>query len=257
MAHEIVADLQAEADFAGRQSQGARPGQEDAYGVVPPSELGGGMTLLSVVADGMGGHAAGEIASEIAVQAFVDGFFGVGFADDASRLWGGLEAANREIGVRIDSDPALKGMGTTLVGLLIRDGLARWISVGDSPLYLLRDGELKCLNRLHLAFTEAEPVSKSKGKGQTSALAAAVIGERLFDVDDPEPLALVAGDLLFVASDGINTLSEEELVETLLRIPGAAASECAKSLIEAVERRRAPRQDNTTVVVVRWGQPVS
>lgn len=255
---DTVIELEAEADFAGRQSTGNRPNQEDAYGVVPSADLGDERALLAVVADGMGGHAAGEIASELAVQAFVDGFFDSGSADDGSRLWAGLESANRRIREAIEGDRNLVGMGTTLVAVLIRDGLARWISIGDSPLYLIRNGALRCLNRLHLANRNAsgeEGGNHPAGdQGASSALAAAVIGDRLFEVDDPDPIPLQPGDQLIAATDGINSLPERELLRTMANNHGSTAARHAEELIQAVESQGVPRQDNTTVVVIRWSQ---
>jgi serine/threonine protein phosphatase PrpC len=237
--------LQIETDYAGRQSQGKRPNQEDAYGVVPPEDMGDEEALLAIVADGMGGHAAGEVASSLAVQAFVDGFFGSDAVDDASRLWAGLETANAEIGKAIRERPELNGMGTTLLAVVIRAGSVRWISVGDSPLYLLRDGELRCLNRLHVDDPSTDSVA------QSGALASAVIGERLYEVDDQAPVTLNPADLLVAASDGLNTLPESELVQHLTASSAESAAFCAEALIQAVAACDHPKQDNTTVFILR------
>ncbi len=240
MAQTAAADEQemlVETTYAGRQSRGARSNQEDAYGVVPPADLGGGKTLLAIVADGMGGHAAGEIASGLAVQGFVDGFFEDEAGEDASRLWEGLEEANRRIGTAVRGRTDLAGMGTTLVAVLIREGSVRWISVGDSPLYLIRSGSLRRLNVLHV---------------NTNGLDSAVIGERLFQVDEDTPLSLLPGDSLLVASDGLNTLTEEEILSVFAQTPGSQAAAQAVGLLHAVEARARPRQDNTTVIVIHW-----
>lgn len=242
--------LMAEVDFAGRQSMGMRANQQDAYGVVPPEDLNGGRTLLAIVADGMGGHAAGELASETALQAFVDGFFGDTPSDDGSRLWSGLELANERIREVVAKRPTLRGMGTTLIAALFRDDTIRWISVGDSPLYLFRDGVLRRLNKLHVDLPE--DIEEQVVPSPHVALASAIIGERLFEVDDAYPLPLVGGDLLILASDGLNTLSESELLACLKSDSSATASAHADALLRAVESHHLPRQDNTTVIVIRW-----
>lgn len=242
--------LVAEADFAGRQSMGMRSNQQDAYGVVPPEDLDDGRTLLAIVADGMGGHAAGEIASETALQALVDGFFNDAVSDDGARLWAGLELANERIREIAAKRPTLRGMGTTLVAALLRDETIRWISVGDSPLYLFRDGALRRLNKLHVELSEG--VEETVVQAPNAALASAIIGERLFEVDDAEPFPLVAGDVVILASDGLNTLSESELAACLLHDPSATAAALANALLRAVDSHRRPRQDNTTVIVIRW-----
>jgi serine/threonine protein phosphatase PrpC len=242
--------LVAEVDFAGRQSVGMRANQQDAYGVVPPEDLNGGRTLLAIVADGMGGHAAGEIASETALQAFVDGFFSDALSDDGSRLWAGLELANERIREVVAQRPTLHGMGTTVIAALFRNDTIRWISVGDSPLYLFREGILRRLNKLHVDFPEG--VEEVVVAAPHVALASAIIGERLFEVDDADPFPLVSGDLLILASDGLNTLSESELLTCLKSDPSATAATHADALLRAVESHHLPRQDNTTVIVIRW-----
>lgn len=247
---EDTAGLVAEVDFAGRQTKGMRANQQDAYGVVPPEDLEGGRSLLAIVADGMGGHAAGEIASETALQSFVDGFFTDGVSDDGSRLWAGLELANERIREVVVKRPTLRGMGTTVIAALFRDDTIRWISVGDSPLYLFREGVLRRLNKLHVDFPEGvtEPVVAPPHV----ALASAIIGERLFEVDDAAPLPLSSSDLLILASDGLNTLSEPELLSCLQSDPSATAAACADALLHAVAAHHLPKQDNTTVIVIRW-----
>jgi serine/threonine protein phosphatase PrpC len=234
-----------ETDFAGRQMLGGRSEQQDAYGIVPPEELGGGRNLLAVVADGMGGHAAGALASALALQSFVDGFFEESASlDDPSRLWAGLEAANRRIKAAVAEQPEHDGMGTTLVALLIREGGARWISVGDSPLYLLRDGVLRRLNTLH--------VQEAGTPGRNPELISALIGERIYEVDDGGELALQAGDALILASDGLNCLPPEEIAGVMSKASGADAAEAAEALMRAVKALERPGQDNTTAAVIRW-----
>lgn len=242
--------LKAEVDFAGRQVMGMRANQQDAYGVVPPEDLDGCGTLMAIVADGMGGHAAGEIASETALQAFVDGFFNDANSDDGSRLWAGLELANQRIRDIATKRPPLRGMGTTIVAALFRDNTVRWISVGDSPLYLFRDGALRRLNKLHVDFPEG--IKEQVVAPPHVVLASAIIGERLFEVDDADPFPIVAGDLLILASDGLNTLPENELLACLKSNSNASAAVHVEALLRAVESHHLPRQDNATVIVVRW-----
>ena len=119
-------------DFAGRQILGTRAMQEDCYGVVPRAEFDGGTRdLFLVVADGMGGHAAGEVASSLAVDTFAETFLESGTACDAGRLWDCLEEANRRIGREIEArGKSIEGMGTTLLAVLLRDTSVRWMSVG-------------------------------------------------------------------------------------------------------------------------------
>ena len=105
---------------------------------------------LAIVADGMGGHAAGEVASAIAVEVISKTYYETdGSADTA--LETGFHAANAVIYEAAGQRAELEGMGTTCTALVVRDGKAYWAHVGDSRLYLLRD--------LHTSAAERRPVA--------------------------------------------------------------------------------------------------
>lgn len=250
-----------ERDFAGRQSQGAREVQEDSYGVIPRAEFAGAAgDLFLVVADGMGGHAAGEVASSLAVHTFAETFLESGTACDAGRLWDCLEEANRRIARELEArGAAVEGMGTTLLAVLLRGRSVRWMSVGDSPLYLIRGHELHRLNRIHSKATEladqvrAGAITAEQARTDPSrhTLMSALIGETIYEVDDPPPVDLIAGDVLIAATDGIETLTHEEIAAVVSSLQAQDASALADGLLQAVKSRQFPKQDNTTVVVVR------
>lgn len=250
-----------ERDFAGRQIRGTREVQEDSYGVVPRAEFEGGPSdLFLIVADGMGGHAAGEVASSLAVQTFAETFLESGTACDAVRLWDCLEEANRRIARELESrGDAVEGMGTTLLAVLLRGRSVRWVSVGDSPLYLVRGCELQRLNRIHSKATElAEQVQagqiteeQARTDPKRHTLLSALIGETIYDVDDPLPVDLMAGDVLIAATDGIETLTHEEITAVVSGLHAQDAAAIAEGLLQAVQSKQFPKQDNTTVVVVR------
>src|SRR5215813_2371939 len=134
----------------GDQHQGARPYQEDTWAI---TTLGDG-SLLAVVADGMGGHKGGAEASKVAVQAFVHAVEqGGGLAD-------GLSDANTAVGKRAASSPDLAGMGATLVAVQVRGDEVRWISVGDSPLFMVSAGKLERLNADHSMAPQIDALVK-------------------------------------------------------------------------------------------------
>src|SRR5437868_304933 len=134
----------------GGQHQGARPYQEDSWAL---GTLGDG-SLLAVVADGMGGHAGGAIASKLAVDAFVHALEqGGGLAD-------GLQDANAAVGKGAVDKPDLAGMGATLVAAEVRGDEVRWISVGDSPLFLVSAGKLERLNADHSMAPQIDEMLK-------------------------------------------------------------------------------------------------
>ncbi len=254
-------ELLEERDFAGRQIQGRRPCQEDSYGVIPRSEFGGGpQDLFLVVSDGMGGHAAGDLASRVAVQTFAGTFLESRSDSDPGRLWDCLEEANRRI--RREQDirgPSVEGMGATLLAVLLRGRAARWISVGDSPLLLVRNGKAGRLNRIHSMAAElAEKVAagriteeQARRDPSRHVLVSALIGECIYEVDDPPPVILERGDILIAATDGLDTLHETEIAGIAASRQKEDAAAIAEALLQAVEMKAKPGQDNTTVVVVK------
>lgn len=248
-------------DFAGRQIQGARAVQEDSYGVVPRAEFDGAADdLFLVVADGMGGHAAGEVASSLAVNTFAETFLESATECEAGRLWDCLEEANRRIAREIQTrGDAVEGMGTTLLAVLLRGRSVRWLSVGDSPLYRVRGEELQRLNRIHSKATElAEKVEagqiteeQARTDPARHTLLSALIGDSIYDVDDPPAVELMAGDVLIAATDGIETLTHQEIAAVVSSLHDQDAAALAEGLLLAVQSKQFPKQDNTTVVVVR------
>lgn len=257
--------MQDERDFAGRQMIGMREIQEDSYGVVPRAEFDGGPDdLFLVVADGMGGHAAGELASALAVQTFAEAFLSSGTGCDGSRLWDCLEEANRRIARELESrGDAVEGMGTTLLAVLLRGRTVRWISVGDSPLYLVRGGTLKRLNHLHSKATELAgkvrdgEITEEQARTDPTrhTLLSALIGDTIYDVDDPPPTTLAPGDVLIAATDGIETLTHAEIAAVVTSYKTGNAAVLADGLLQAVSSKKFPKQDNTTIVTVRLPVP--
>jgi len=245
-----------------------RPANEDSF--VSRPGLG-----LHVVCDGMGGHAAGEIASRVAadtIEAFVQQTEGVsaGFAwpfrynpewgIDGNRLVSALMLANREIAQRVVDEPALRGMATTAVCLLLDDvgkegggNQALFAHVGDSRAYLWRGGELDQITRDHSwveeqvslgVLSEAEARHHPWRNLVTRALAGA---------DEPRveltPLTLEPGDRVLLCSDGLTSpLTNGAIAEILSRAPAGRPEELCQALVDAANNAGGP--DNVTVIVV-------
>lgn len=255
------AALKSGRDYAGRQWQGRRDYQEDSYAVAPPEELQEGeRDLLIVLADGMGGHAAGDVASRLAVEHFIYAFYENGGLPDDARMAAALEAANREVGAEARRRGA-DAMGTTLLGIIVRGRLVEWISVGDSPLFLVRGADVGRLNQDH----SMGPVIDRMMEGKTlspaeiadlpsrNELRSAIIGEEIELIDAPsEPFPLEPGDILIAASDGVLTAPPREIAKAVRRCAHLDASRIASSLIEAVVNHRKEKQDNLTVVVFKF-----
>ena len=228
---------------SGDTIQGSRPEQQDAFRVVWLAEE---RALLLVVADGLGGHAAGEIASRLAADEVVSSFSAARSRGMPLReaFYLALDTANGAIAAHQRSAPETAGMGTTLVAAhLSGDGLA-WVSVGDSPLWLFHDRAVHRLNEDH-SMRSAGP-----GAANANVVLSALDGRQTVLIDcKPQPLPIHPGDLVIIASDGLMTLSEGEIARIVGRDAAADAETIVRALLGAVEDCAEPYQDNCTVIV--------
>lgn len=221
----------------GSQHQGARPYQEDSWAL---ATLGDG-SLLAVVADGMGGHAGGAVASKVAVAAFMQALEqGGGLAD-------GLQQANDAIAKAASGKAELSGMGATLVGVQVRGDEVRWISVGDSPFFLVASGKLERLNADHSMAPQIDALVKRGMMTEEEAehhpgrhtLREAVMGQPLSLIDKGSR-RLGPDVKLLLCSDGVQSLSESQIASNAIK-PAAG-------LVSAVLAAAKDHQDNITVV---------
>jgi PPM family protein phosphatase len=252
----------AEKDFAGRQSIGKRAGQEDTYAFSEiPARPGAATGLLLVVADGMGGHSAGNRGSDLAVRHFVGAFHRGGGETMRERFLEALDAANQAIAAAVEAEPEdLDGMGTTLLAVAATPLGLEWISVGDSPLYLWRRGRLRRLNEDHsfrpVLHDKVASGEMTEVEAATSALRtrlrAAVNGHEIELVDvSRSPLPLLEGDIVLAGSDGLQTLSDEAIAAVVERNEQAEASPLAVRIVQAVLDAQQPKQDNTTAAILK------
>ena len=221
----------------GGQHQGARPYQEDSWAL---RTLADG-SVLAVIADGMGGHAGGAVASKVAVEAFVHAIEqGGGLAD-------GLQDANAAIGRTAAGKSELTGMGATLVAAQVRGDEVRWISVGDSPFYLVSTGTIERLNADHSMAPQIDALVK---RGMLTAdeaehhpgrhtLREAVMGQPISLIDKGSR-KLGPDAKLLLCSDGIQSLSDAEIA--------ASAIKPVDGMIAAVLAVARQHQDNVTVI---------
>ena len=242
----------------GGQIRGKRHEQQDSYGwVVDPGSRNVVEQVVLLVADGMGGHAGGATASRTAVEAF-----GTAFCETrgaiSERLEDGLRHANRRITDNVRGNPVLGGMGTTLVAAhLTGDRFLRWLSVGDSPMWLFSNGKLTRRNRdhsmtpllrqlVHLGYLPAEEAATD---ARHHRLRSVVMGRDipLIDLRD-DAIELDVGDVLILASDGLETLSEDE-IGTIAATNVTSNGAMVEALLAAVRSKSMPYQDNATVIV--------
>ncbi len=249
--------------FAALQIPGNRPYQEDDYGLLDGRDLG--IDGMVVVADGMGGHVGGATASSLLCKTFVESYQRAS-GPIADRLRDCLDEANAALADAIAENPHLMGMGSTLVAAVISQRGIEWISVGDSPMWLFREGRLRRLNADHsMASVFEDLVAAGRMTAEEAAtdpkrhaLRSAVMGDeiRLIDVSS-QPVAIKKGDRLLLASDGLMTLDDEEIARILQHTRNATLEDSARALIEAVVAVEHPHQDNATVLLYTpeadWG----
>ena len=203
-----------------------------------------------VVADGMGGARAGEIASQIAIEAFEAGLGGAGSPEE--RLAVRVREANPQIYARSRSDLGREGMGTTLTAAYLDDGSVAIAHVGDSRAYLFRDGELTRLTQDHSLVDELVRRGKLTEEQAAEHPQRSIITRAL----GPEPEVEVdtwtypvrRGDVLLLCSDGLTSMVPEERIRQVLA-SSDSLDELADRLIR--EANDAGGRDNITVVLTR------
>ncbi len=205
---------------------------------------------LFVVADGMGGAQAGEVASGIAVEVFEQGFPETGSPEE--RLASRVREANHRIYERSRAEHGREGMGTTLTAAYLDDAHLAIAHVGDSRAYLFRDGELTRLTRDHSLVDELVRQGKiteeqAAGHPQRSIITRALGPEPDVEVDT-FTYSVHAGDVLLLCSDGLTSMISEERVAEVLS-SATSLEEAGNRLID--EANEAGGRDNITVVLFR------
>ena len=200
--------------------------------------------VLAIVCDGMGGHVGGATASRLAVDAFLKTVAGQGRG-----LLDGLTAANEAVGGGVAAKAELAGMGTTLIAATVHNDEVSWISVGDSPFYLIAGGQSTRLNADHSMVPQIEAMAErglltreeAENHPGRHTLREAVMGQPLALIDKGTR-SLVRDARLLLCSDGVETLAAADLSAPGLGHPN--------TVIEAVLAARKPHQDNVTVVLL-------
>lgn len=242
----------------GQQSIGQRETQEDSFDIIRQSEKDPASDLLMLLADGMGGHAGGEVASSLTLQVFRKHFIEAARSSrPLDRLQESLLVANEAVRSAIQRGPELRGMGCTFIGAIKTGDTLHWASVGDSALYLFRRGTLTRLNADHSVLGELMELvdqgkltrSEALAHPRRNALRSAVTGTPI-SLIDARSIPLERDDVVMLATDGLDTLPSSEIAETLGRLH-RSPRDASAALLQAVDRRAMPSQDNTTVVIYR------
>ncbi|MDU8913555.1 PP2C family protein-serine/threonine phosphatase [Aestuariicoccus sp. MJ-SS9] len=251
------------ADVATAVALGRRDRQEDA---VAAQFTEGADTGFAILSDGMGGHDDGDLAARIIVSE-VFGAISLSDCDGPpepsglrDRLRRAVESANCALRDGVVAGLGQEGMGGTVVTAIVQDDALSWISVGDSALYLYRDGQLRRLNEIHSLAPQIDLMAArgeidaetARDHPQRSCLTSALVGAGINRVDCPEaPLELRIGDIVLLASDGLEVLDEEQIRESVQRHHAAPSKVIARALLRAVEELDAQDQDNVSVIVIK------
>jgi PPM family protein phosphatase len=214
---------------------------------------------FAVLCDGMGGHQAGEVASRVAVASFTDALTRKSSRSEPEsleipivrRLVAAARAANEAVHLQAQGDAAFKGMGCTLVALVLRGGLAHFVSVGDSRLYLLRANTLRQITEDHTRIRMLQKMGiplRSIDSVQLKGIITRAIGTGpTIDVDHGSG-STMTGDLWLLCSDGLTDELADSEIEGILM-----GAESADSAADTLVKRAlaAGGRDNVTVALAR------
>ncbi len=227
-----------------------RPGNEDCLAIA--SELG-----LYLVADGMGGHSGGRLASQLAAQAAVTALRALEAATATltEKLRYAVAAANREIFATAQQETELAGMGTTLVALLAGGERIALAHVGDSRGYLVRSGRIRQLTDDHSLVAELvrrrEISPRAAREHPHRHVLTRALGVRRHVEADLAELTPALGDVFVLCSDGLTThVGDDEITKVVC--DGTDLEAVCDRLIDLANSRGG--EDNITVVLVRCEQ---
>ncbi len=242
------------------QHIGARENQEDSFAIsdLLRGEFDNNHSVLAVIADGMGGLALGEEASQVAVNKFIGEFESDGYSSSIyDRLRQALLSANAAVYDLAYGGGRREDIGTTLVATATVGEELYWISAGDSRIYLFSNGKIEQLNIDHIYANHlAKDVEKGKitlkeaqNHPEKDYLTSYLGLPKLTEISESsKPIKLKPGDIILLCSDGLtNTLSEQEILSILNSKPDNVAEVMVREVLAANKIH----QDNVTVIGLR------
>ncbi|MEI6206514.1 MAG: Stp1/IreP family PP2C-type Ser/Thr phosphatase [Desulfuromonadales bacterium] len=236
-----------------------RPGNEDA--LLIDERLG-----LLAVADGMGGHRGGEVASNMALDVLKDYLVKLSEGSDtfmgnvdarvskqANLLASGIRLANLAIFEAAASNPSWRGMGTTIVAVLLQEGRAGIAHVGDSRLYLLRRGQIQQITGDHSLVAEQVrqgiiTAEEARNSPRKNVITRALGQWEELDIE-MQDIELLDGDRLLLCSDGLNGMVSDAEIAALLEAYPSSEQSC-HALVEVANSYGG--KDNITAVVAAF-----
>ncbi len=231
-----------------------RQNNEDAFGEFVPTDAAefASRGALFIVADGMGGHRGGEIASGMAVRVIGNAYRGGTGENPTVLLTVAFDDANEQILARSVSDPSLFGMGTTCTAMILRHAQAYFAHIGDSRAYLCRDDEITQLTQDHSLVGEMVrsgiiSVEDARNHPKRNVITRSLGIQEGTAVDTPHsPFSLHDGDIFLICTDGLtNYVTEDELGQIL---PTQDPEPACRTLVDLANQRGG--RDNITVQVI-------
>jgi serine/threonine protein phosphatase PrpC len=214
---------------------------------------------LLVVADGMGGHASGETASKLTVNVVRDYFHGTykkivnydhAYSEATNRLNSAIRLANQAVYEAAQSSPKLKGMGTTVAAVLLTGNRLSIAHIGDSRVYLIRAGHVNQLTDDHSIVNEQvkrELITKEEAAhSEIKNILTKALGIRAEVEADLDELTVFGDDILFLCTDGLSNMVEEDDFLDIISMEGNPAAAC-EALVKAANKNGG--KDNITVIV--------
>jgi len=234
-----------------------RPINEDSAGVVIPEDAGvlDRKGILMVVADGMGGHEGGELASRMTVDRVCRSYYAAD-SDPQTALTGALNEANREVLHYAQLNPQLAGMGTTCTAMAVVNGGAWLAHVGDTRLYLVRNSSAYRMTQDHSATMDLVKrglltLSEADHHEERNVILRAVgTREHVEAATWKDPFPLQPGDRLLICSDGFYETIPDEEIGRICSTSGGSVQACEALVNLALDR---DGSDNITVAVLFVG----
>jgi serine/threonine protein phosphatase PrpC len=252
-------------DVATAATKGERDYQEDSLIASFPQ---GQETGFAVLADGMGGHMCGDVASALVMSEVFsqikmnEMLLSKRITDISGILHMTATAANDRISQYVNERPDSYGMGATLLATVIRGDELYWVSVGDSPLYLFREGVLTQLNQDHSMAPQIDMMVKvgamseevGRDHPDRNTLTSAIAGHAIAKIDCPDaPKTLRTGDIIIAATDGLQFLSNDAIAAILQETHTKRSMDITSALLAALDELADPDQDNTAFTVIKLG----
>jgi serine/threonine protein phosphatase PrpC len=243
----IVASLQTDAGCV-------RQANEDSGRYVRPNdaETQSRKGTLTIVADGMGGHSSGEVASQMAVELISRNYYSDKESNAPRALRKAIDSANAEIFITSMTNRKFFGMGTTIIALVLLNDKAFAAHVGDSRLYRLRDRKLELLTMDHSQVMEMVKqgiisFEEARNHDDKNVILRAVGTQPVVEVEMSDVFAVKPNDQFLLCSDGLCDMLEDEKIRRIW-LDAKDVAEACEQLIEEAKRRGG--NDNITVGIV-------